>query len=78
MSLNHSPPDASDKERPILHTMGVPDLSYSLGGGKDNLHGLHLVNRREGDKSVMELVVAREQCGFPGISHCRIAFTMLF
>ncbi|MDR1514823.1 MAG: PaaI family thioesterase [Synergistaceae bacterium] len=57
--------------------MAVPDLSYCFGCGKDNPKGLYLVNRYEGDRSVMELTVEKEQCGFPGILHGGIIFTML-
>jgi uncharacterized protein (TIGR00369 family) len=57
--------------------MKVPDLSYCFGCGQDNPKGLHLVNRYEGDRSVMELTVEKEQCGFPGILHGGITFTMM-
>ncbi|MDR1020401.1 MAG: PaaI family thioesterase [Synergistaceae bacterium] len=57
--------------------MAVPDLSYCFGCGKDNPKGLLLVNRYEGDKSVMELTVEREQCGFPGVLHGGITFTIM-
>ena len=57
--------------------MSIPNLSNCFGCGKDNPHGLHLVNRYEGEKSVMELTVDKFHCGFPGILHGGLSFTML-
>ncbi|MDR0649112.1 MAG: PaaI family thioesterase [Synergistaceae bacterium] len=57
--------------------MAVPDFSYSFGSGKDNPKGLLLSIRHEGEKSVVELTVEREQCGLPGVLHGGITFSMM-
>lgn len=53
------------------------DLSHCFGCGKDNPRGLHLVKRSEGGKAVMELVVDRDHCGFPGMLHGGLSCVML-
>ena len=49
--------------------MGQTDLSRCFGCGKDNPRGLHLVKRTEGNKAVIELLIEKDLCGFPGILH---------
>ena len=57
--------------------MGQTDLSRCFGCGKDNPRGLHLVKRTEGNKAVIELLIEKDLCGFPGILHGGITFTVL-
>ena len=53
------------------------DLSHCFGCGKDNPKGLHLTKKSDGNKAVMELTVDENHCGFSGILHGGITFTMM-
>lgn len=53
------------------------DLSHCYGCGRENPRGLHLVKQIVGEQAVMELTVEKDHCGFPGILHGGITFTMV-
>jgi acyl-coenzyme A thioesterase PaaI-like protein len=57
--------------------MKQPDLTHCFGCGKENPKGLHLTKRTEGNKTVIEFSIDKNHCGFPGILHGGITFTVL-
>jgi len=53
------------------------DPRHGFGSGKDNPRSLHFVHKPIGNKVGIDLTVDEDHCGFPGIQHGGITFTML-